>query len=242
VGASNILPGWVGLTPAGELERRLGVPVRVENDANLGALAETVWGAGRGRRLVVYIKAASGIGAGFAVDGRIFRGATGTAGEIGHTTVDEGGPLCRCGNRGCLEMLAGGPALIAQLAHTGVAVDSVADLVARAQQGDPGCRRVLADAGDWLGMAAANVVNLLNPEVLIFGGELGLAEELVLTTLRARVLRASLPPSGAAVTIVPAQLGDRAEALGGALLVLREAGRFGSDRTRALLAAQRGIA
>ena len=133
-------------------------------------------------------------------------------------------------------MLAGGPALVAQLSPSGSSVRTVADLVARAREGDPGCRRVLADAGEYLGMAVANLVNLVNPELIVFGGELGLAEDLVLTTLRARVQRSSLPPSGQAVRVETAVLGDRAEALGGALLALRETHRFDPARAAALLA------
>ncbi len=235
LGSSSILPGWVGQAPADDLQAALGMPVRAENDANLGALAEARWGAGRGHRFVAYIKAASGIGAGIVLDGALFRGASGTAGELGHTVVAENGPVCRCGSRGCLEMLAGGPALVAQLSPSGQPVSSVAELVSRARDGDPGCRRVLADAGEYIGMAVANLVNLLNPELIVFGGELGLAEDMVLTTLRARVQRASLPPSAAAVQVVPAVLGDHAEALGGALLVLRETERFDPQRAAALL-------
>jgi len=230
IGVSNILPGWVGKSPADELERATGVPVRAENDANLGALAESQWGAGQHHRFVVYIKAATGIGAGLVVDGHLFRGASGTAGELGHVVVVDNGPVCRCGNRGCLEMLAGGPALLAQLSFSQTNVRSVSELVALAREGDPSCRRVLADAGEHIGMAAANLVNLVNPELIIFGGELSLAGELVLDTLRARVSRASLAPAADAVSILPAVLGDRAESLGGALLVLRSTDRFDAQR------------
>ena len=133
-------------------------------------------------------------------------------------------------------MLAGGPALLALLSPSGSPVRTVADLVARAREGDPGCRGVLADAGEYLGTAVANLVNLVNPELIVFGGELGLADELILTTLRARVQRAALPPAAQAVTVVPGVLGDRAEALGGALLALRETHRFGLERAAAMLA------
>jgi DNA-binding Lrp family transcriptional regulator len=103
LGSSAILPGWIGTKPAEELQGRLGVPVHVDNDANLGALGELVWGSGRGVRDLAYIKVASGVGAGLVIDGKIYRGPGGTAGEIGHITLDESGPVCRCGNRGCLE-------------------------------------------------------------------------------------------------------------------------------------------
>jgi predicted NBD/HSP70 family sugar kinase len=118
VGHSVILPGWGGLRAAEELSRRLGLAVRVDNDANLGALAEVSYGAGRGATDVVYIKMSSGIGAGIILGGRLHRGATGIAGEMGHVLVDPRGRVCRCGNRGCLETLAAGPALLHPLAAT----------------------------------------------------------------------------------------------------------------------------
>jgi predicted NBD/HSP70 family sugar kinase len=235
VGASNILPGWAGRAPAVELEQLLGVPVRAENDANLGALAEALWGAGRNHQFVIYIKAASGIGAGIVVGGRLFRGASGTAGELGHVVVAENGPVCRCGNRGCLEMLAGGAALIAQLSASQINVHNVAELVQLAAAGDPSCRRVLADAGDNIGAALANLINLMNPELVVFGGELGLAGELILTSLRARVERSSLPSAASSVSIVPGVLGDRAESLGGALLVFQSIERFDPQRAASYL-------
>ncbi|NEE48129.1 ROK family protein, partial [Streptomyces sp. SID8455] len=88
-------PGWTGINPSEELSGRLGVPVYVDNDANLGALGELVWGSGRGVRDLAYIKVASGVGAGLVIDGTIYRGPGGTAGEIGHITLDESGPVCR---------------------------------------------------------------------------------------------------------------------------------------------------
>ena len=113
---SSILPGWVGVDAAGEASERLGLPVEVENDANLGALAEYAWGAAKGRSEVVYIKVSSGIGAGLISGGQLQHGVSGTAGEIGHTVLAEGGPVCRCGNRGCLETLASSRAVADLLA------------------------------------------------------------------------------------------------------------------------------
>src|SRR5204863_5071131 len=111
IGSPAILPGWVGIRVADEMTRRLDLPVHVDNDANLGALAEYHWGAGHGCASLAYLKVATGIGAGLVVDGRLFHGAGGTAGEIGHTTIDENGPICRCGLPGCLETFAPAPAL-----------------------------------------------------------------------------------------------------------------------------------
>lgn len=114
VGASGIAPAWVGHEPATEFRERLGVPVLVENDANLGALSEYLWGAGRGSQSLVYLLLTTGVGAGLVVDGKIFRGVSGTAGEIGHITLDANGDLCRCGIRGCLDLVAGGTAVVRQ--------------------------------------------------------------------------------------------------------------------------------
>src|SRR5215472_13215046 len=101
VASSSILPGWRGVQAAHELSGRLDLPVELDNDANLGALAETVWGAGRGCAHVVYVKASERIGCGLVLDGVLFRGARGIAGEIGHTIVNQSGPVCTCGSRGC---------------------------------------------------------------------------------------------------------------------------------------------
>jgi predicted NBD/HSP70 family sugar kinase len=111
VGSTTIMPGWVGLDVAAELERRLDLPVHIDNDANLGALAESVLGSGRDASEMVYLMLSSGIGGGLVIGGRLHRGSRGTAGEIGHVMVNEQGPICRCGNRGCLETYAGANAV-----------------------------------------------------------------------------------------------------------------------------------
>ncbi len=226
LGSSSILPGWVGRQPGEDLGRRLAVPVVAENDANLGALAEWCWGAGRHHGDLVYIKAATGIGAGMVLGGRLFRGSGGAAGELGHTTVTDDGAVCRCGNRGCLEVLAGGPALVAQLAEAGVEVTGLPDVVRLAREGNLGCRRVIADAGEAIGLAAANAVSLVNPELVVVGGELASSGRLLLDPLRSRVQRSAMAPASAHVEVVLGTLGERAEVLGAALLVLREAELF----------------
>ena len=236
LGSTSILPGWVGHQPAEELGDLLGMVVRADNDANLGALAESQWGAGHGAAALIYVKAATGIGGGIVLDGVLYRGASSTAGEIGHVTVADNAAVCRCGNRGCLELFAGGPALVAQVSHGPERVESVPDLVAAAQAGSAGCRRVLEDAGDALGLALSSLVNVLNPDRIVIGGELGLAGELVLASLRARVRRSAMTVAAQAVTVVAGTLGDRAEVLGGLLMVLREPARF-SDGCPILLSA-----
>ena len=142
---------------------RLGLPVRVDNDANLGALAEHVWGAGEGVKDMIYLKLATGIGAGLVLGGRLYVGAGGTAGEIGHTIIDEHGPVCRCANRGCLETLASGAATVELLRPTLGADLTLGRVVALTLEGHPAATRVVADAGRHIGRAVANLVNLLNP-------------------------------------------------------------------------------
>jgi predicted NBD/HSP70 family sugar kinase len=224
VGDSSILPGWIGARPEQLMSEELGLPVRVENDANLGALAEVVWGAGRGCTDVVYVKAATGVGAGLVLNGRLYHGVGGTAGEIGHITVDETGPICRCGNRGCLETFAGGEAVVAPLRqHYGEI--ALRDVITHPQAGEPGCRRVLHDAGRALGLAVAGVCNLLAPERVIVGGELAQAGDILLDDVRAMVRRTAI---GAAreLPVVAGVLGERAEVLGAVALVLRESRRY----------------
>lgn len=228
--SNTIPPDWVEEDPARVISERLGVPVVVDNDANLGALAEARWGAGLGSEALVYVKASTGIGAGVVLGGRVFRGSAGTAGELGHVTVDAGGLVCRCGSRGCLEVRAGGPALIAQVAHRAPGVTTVAELVAAARAGDLACTRVLADAGETLGVALAAVLNILNPDRVVLGGELGGAGDLVLASVKERLGRHALASAVRSASVVSGVLGERAEALGAVLLVLTEAERFATGQ------------
>ena len=229
VASSNILPGWAGVHVADEMSERLEVPVFVENDSNLGALAESAWGAGAGYDQLAYIKAATGIGAGLVQDGKLFRGTTGTAGEIGHTTVAEDGPICRCGNRGCLELYAGGVALLDALHQSHPDVETLEQVVELAHEGHPACARVLADAGSHIGVAIANLINLFNPSRIVVGGELAGAGETLLQPMRMAAERSAVQTAVEAVEIVPGVLGQRAEVLGGLALVLFEPWRFGAN-------------
>ena len=220
VGSSAILPGWVGVQAAEQLGRRLGLSVKVDNDANLGALAELHWGAAAGARNVAYLKVSTGIGAGLIVDGRPFHGSTGIAGEIGHAIVDEHGAVCRCGKRGCLETLAGAGALIELLRPSLGREVSTQELIALAAAGDSACQRVIGDAGRHIGRALATLCDLLNPQLIVVGGELSAAGEVLLDPLREQVHRNAMPATARAVEIVPSRLGARAELLGALALVL----------------------
>ncbi len=172
VGRTVILPGWVGLNAARELSTRLGLHVTVENDANLGALAEVSSGAGEGLDDVIYVMVSSGIGAGLILGGRLHRGATGFAGELGHVFVQQDGAVCRCGNRGCLETVASVDSLLALLRPThgaGLTATGLLELIAAA---DIAAIRVVRDAGRSIGRVLAGLANCLDPEAIIVGGDL----------------------------------------------------------------------
>jgi predicted NBD/HSP70 family sugar kinase len=224
VGSSAILPGWAGTHAAERMGERLGMRVWLSNDANLGALAESTWGAGRDACGLVYLKLATGIGAGIVIEGRLFDGAGGTAGEIGHTSLDETGDICRCGSRGCLETYASGSAIATLLSRSLGEVLTPDDVLARAVVGDPGCRRALADAGRHIGAAVADLCNLINPERIVVGGSMAVAGDVLLDPLREAVGLRAIPSAAEDVLIVPGELGERAELLGAVALVLHEAG------------------
>ena len=224
VGSSAILPGWAGTHAAERMSDLLGMEVWLRNDANLGALAEATWGAGRGASAVVYLKLATGIGAGIVIDGRLFGGAGGTAGEIGHTSLDETGDICRCGSRGCLETYASGAAIAGLLSRSLGEPLAPDDVMQRAVDGDPGCRRALADAGRHIGAAVADLCNLINPERIIVGGSMAVAGDVLLDPLREAVGLRAIPSAADDVEIVLGELGERAELLGAVALVLHEAG------------------
>ncbi|WP_370080936.1 ROK family protein [Streptacidiphilus sp. MAP12-16] len=228
LGSTAILPGWTGIAPGRELSSRLGMPVYVDNDANLGALGELVWGAGRGLSDLAYIKVASGVGAGLVISGQIYRGPGGTAGEIGHITLDESGPVCRCGNRGCLETFVGSRHILNLLNSSHGADLTLPKVVQLAQRGDLGCRRVLADVGRQIGTGVANLCNLLNPRRVILGGDLAEAGDLVLDPIRESVARYAIPSAARQLSVVPGTLGGRAEVLGALALVMSEMGDSGA--------------
>ncbi len=230
VQASSILPGWVGVDAGLEANNRLGLAVEVENDANLGALAELVWGAAKGKSEVAYIKVATGIGAGLISGGRLQHGVGGTAGEIGHTLLAEGGPVCRCGNRGCLETLASARSIADLLSASRREEISSRRLLELSAGGDAAAQRLIGDAGRAIGIAVANLCNILNPECVIVGGELSAAGEVLLEPLREVVRRNAIPSAVEDLEIVAGVLGERAEMLGALALVMHESERFaGAD-------------
>ena len=203
VGSSAILPGWIGMTAAAELRRRLDMPVMVDNDANLGALAEAAFGAGRDASDLVYLKVSSGIGAGLILNGRLYRGSAGPGRRAR--------PRARRPRRAS-SAAAGTAAAWRRSPATGALVDllrrthgddlTVAAMLEAARDGDAGCRRVIADAGRAIGQAVATLLNVLNPELLIVGGDLAAAGDLLLDGIRESIARAALPESSRGAELV----------------------------------------
>ena len=213
VSTPGLLRGWEGISVAEVLSNRIQRPVFVDNEANLGGLAEFRSGAAKDVRGAAYIRVGHSISAGMIVDGAIFRGVTGKAGQIGHVTIDENGAICRCGSRGCLDTLAGGPALL-ELFRDDPGMQRLRDLLVRADSGDASARRVIADAGRHIGIAAASLCNLFDPERLVIGGELAQAGEILLAPMRHALERSALQGLGGFPEVVQGELGDRAELLG----------------------------
>lgn len=219
--APSMLRDWTDIDIAGRLRERVGVPVHVGNDANLGALAEWTFGVGRGADDLIYLMLSDGVGAGLILNGRPYEGAAGAAGELGHVAVVEGGYVCRCGNRGCLETVAGTRALVGALAHSRGPDTTLADLVELAVAGDPGCLRVIADAGRTIGRALSGVCAVLDPKLVIIGGRIAAVGPTLLDGVREDLNR-RLPQSiSQGVMVTTGSLGDRAEALGAVALATR---------------------
>jgi predicted NBD/HSP70 family sugar kinase len=225
---SGILRGWDGIPVAEVMERRLKRPVFVDNSANLGALAELRIGAARGRSDAIYIDIGDGIGAGLVLGGQVYRGHNGSAGEFGHTTIVENGPLCRCGNRGCLEAIAGGYAILEGLKPTHGNL-KLNDIVTKAMGGDAGCTRALAEAGRHVGVAAANLSNLFDPERIVVGGELSRAGEILLGPIRHAMERSVIVDESAMPDVVQGQLGARASTLGAVALAIDQVAIGGNE-------------
>jgi predicted NBD/HSP70 family sugar kinase len=225
---STVLPSWAGIQAGEELSRRLEIPVELDNDANLGALAEVSFGAGRGLADVVYVMMSSGIGAGLVLGGRLYHGASGIAGELGHVQVRPDGAVCRCGSRGCLETVASTGALLSLLGATHGADLTLRELLGLVADGDLAAKRVVNDGGRAVGRAVADLCNFLNPAAVIVGGDLSLAGDALLDGVREEIDRYALPGAAEAVEVKAGVLGDRAEMLGALAVVIADTSRLRS--------------
>lgn len=227
-----VMPAWGGELGLDELAAHHGVPLMVDNDANLGALAENWWGVGRGVEDMAYIKVATGIGSGHVVGGEIYRGSNGFAGEIGHVAIDPRGKPCICGLNGCLVTLVGGHALVervhelaSEFPDSPLAGGSVTiqDIENAALARDPLGLQIAHEAAGHLGTAIAGLLNLLNPTLVVIGGDLAGLGDLLLGPLRETVEKRTLVSAVAAAEIRTSDLGQQSIAIGAATLVLKAA-------------------
>ncbi|MCX2947010.1 ROK family transcriptional regulator [Lentzea sp. NEAU-D7] len=216
-----IMPGWDGFDVPAAIAAEFGVPVLVDNEVNLMALGEHTASHPDVRHMIV-VKAATGIGAGLISNGVLHRGAAGAAGDLGHIRVPEGGEaLCRCGNTDCLEAVAAGPALAAKLRDLGHPADSTADVVALVRAGNLEAGRVVRQAGRDIGEVLAGCVSMFNPSLVVIGGLLAEAGEMLLAGVRESIYRRSLPLATENLRIVASGAGETAGALGAAAMVVR---------------------
>ncbi len=226
------LPGWHDVPVARIMGEALGLPALLENDANAAAYGEFHFGAGRPYRHMVYITISTGIGGGLIIDGSVYRGASGGAGEVGHMTIEAQGPPCGCGRRGHLEALASGTAIareagalvdegqspvLARLVREGHPLDAETVHLA-AGQGDADARGVIERAGRYLGLGLANIINVFNPQAIVIGGGLVGMGDMILGPARAAAQEEAFPDSFSDVEILEAELGERAGVLGVAAL------------------------
>lgn len=232
-GAPN-LPGWQQIPLKEQLQERLGLPIQVENDANAAALGEYRFGAGRGAQSLVCLTLGTGLGGGIVLEGEIWRGSDYMAGEIGHMIIERDGPPCNCGNRGCLEAFVsatglkarvreklkdeGAASAIRPLMEQGEEV-TPERLYQEAVKGDPFCREILREAGEYLGIGLTNIIRILSPEIIVLTGGLMGAREILLETALKEVEAKAFPWKARQTRIVPGELGDDAGALGAAALL-----------------------
>lgn len=224
------IPGWVNVPLEECLSHLLAVPVMVENDANAAAFGETRLGAGKGCHDVIYVTVSTGVGAGLVLNNRVYRGSGGFAGEIGHMVVKPNGPICGCGRFGCLETMASGTA-IARMASEAVErgattllaqteTISAEHVFKAARQGDKVAQQVLEEAIHYLGIGLVNMINLLNPEIVVIGGGVAEAGDDLFLPLR-RIITKHAIPAAANVLLKKATLGIEAGVIG-MLCLLRE--------------------
>jgi predicted NBD/HSP70 family sugar kinase len=214
-----IMPGWDGFPVPEWLGERLGAPVLVDNDVNIMALGEH-WAARPEADHMIFIKMGTGIGCGIVSDRRLHRGAQGAAGDVGHIRLGSSDVLCRCGNVGCVEAVAGGAALAAALRAEGIEAGGSRDVVALMRAGNTRAAQLVRQAGREVGGVMASIVNFFNPSVIVIGGDIAEAGEHVLAGVREVIYSRSLPLATQHLSIRASELGDRAGVIGAAVMVV----------------------
>jgi len=216
----SVMRGWDGFDICGFIADQLGVPARADNDVNLMALAEhrQCWAQ---VDHFLFIKAGTGIGSGIITNGRLYRGARGASGDIGHIQFNgAGAPLCRCGKVGCVEARAAGWAIARDLSARGYVVTNARDAISLLERGEAACIQRIREAGRVLGEVVADVVSVLNPTTIVIGGTLSRAGEHLLSGVREMIYARCLPLALEGLSVHPAQLDDRAGIMGAAQLII----------------------
>ncbi len=217
---SEPFSSWSGVNIQQVLEESLGVPVYLDKDGNMGALGESRYGAGRNEGHMIYMKVGSSISGGFILNQQIYRGYTGTAGEIGHIPVDLNGTLCQCGRFGCLETVAGKAGILREVQRFSPTLTTLEQVIEAARAGDAVCKGALTRAGKYLGSVLAGLVNSLNPSLIVLDGSTMQAGELIVNSLRTTLEEHSLQVPFAHTRITLAESGGLAMPLGGVATIL----------------------
>jgi glucokinase len=214
------LTGWRDVPVRARAEEAFGRPVKLENDATAAAAGEHRYGAGIGVRNLVYLTISTGVGGGVVLDGRLYRGAGGNGGELGHVTVDWKGRECRgCGRRGCLEAYVSGTSIAERAQEAGLPYANSAELAAAARDGEPGAVAVWDETIEALGCGITSIVNLFEPDMVVIGGGVARCGEQLLGPARTWVTEHAMGPTGRSVEIVRAALGDHVGVVGAAAIV-----------------------
>lgn len=230
--SETIIPAWHGKSGLERLREKYRVPVYLDNDANLGALAEHWWGAGKGVNDLIYIKISNGIGAGYIFGGKLYRGSKGIAGEMSHMPIDPNGRLCGCGLRGCLGTVISAWALkervriLSSLYPDSPLVNGdlrIIDIEDAALNYDPLAIQIVNEATNYLTSAITSLVNLMNPELIILGGSLSRLGELVLNPIQEKIDSSALVSSVSKTKLIPSALGSKGIAIGAATLAIEQA-------------------
>lgn len=214
------IPGWKNVTLRDILSKKLGADVFLDNDANVMALAEFKQGAAAGSRNAVCLTLGTGVGGGMIIEGRLYRGSTFAAGEIGHMPLNENGPDCGCGGSGCLETYVGNKRILARAAKLFKRQISLEELSGLAHKGNRKALRVWEEVGEKLGVVLAGVINLINPDCIVIGGGVANAGSVLFGPVRETVLLRAMLPQAKKVKIVKAKLGSDAGLIGAGLLVI----------------------
>ena len=226
------IPGWVNVPIAQIMEDEFHIPTRIDNDARCAALGELFTGAGKGCENIVCVTVGTGVGSGIIINGKVVRGASNAAGEIGHIKLEmKDGLICGCGDTGCMEAYVSAPSIVAmaedyikggkstkfrEMANPEISAYIVAEA---AKAGDKVAQRIFKIMGEYLGIGLSSVVNLLNPEKIIIGGGVADAGDIFLNPVRETIKSRAMEISGNAVQVVPAELGNRAGVIGASLLI-----------------------